>query len=59
MTVDELSTIKKMLSDLRWIQASALVASGLSDSKQSQAYMRQITRMEQLLTDAIKKEITK
>ncbi len=59
MTIDDLSTIKKMLSDLRWIQAASLVASGLNEGKQSQAYMRQITRMEQLLTDEIKKGLVK
>ena len=46
MSIDELSKIKKMLSDLRWMQAASLVASGLSESKTSQAYMRQITNME-------------
>ena len=57
MTVDDLTSIKKMLSDLRWIQAAALVASGLSDNKDSRAYMRQITRMEELLTEEIKKQL--
>jgi hypothetical protein len=59
MSIDDLSIIKKMLSDLRWMQASALVASGLSDSKDSRAYMRQITRMEELLTQEIKKGLIK
>jgi hypothetical protein len=59
MSIDDLSIIKKMLSDLRWIQASALVANGLSESKNSRAYMRQITRMEELLTQEIKKGLIK
>jgi hypothetical protein len=59
MSVDDLSIIKKMLSDLRWMQASALVASGLSENKASRAYMRQITRMEELLTAEIKKGLIK
>lgn len=59
MTVDELSTIKKMLSDLRWMQAASLVASGLSESKASQTYMRQITNMEKLLAEEITKGLIK
>jgi len=59
MTVDELSTIKKMLSDLRWMQAASLVASGLSESKTSQTYMRQITNMEKLLAEEITKGLIK
>lgn len=59
MSIDDLSIIKKMLSDLRWMQAAALVASGLSESKDSRAYMRQITRMEELLTTEIKKGLIK
>jgi hypothetical protein len=59
MTIDELSTIKKMLSDLRWMQAASLVASGLSESKASQTYMRQITNMEKLLAEEITKGLIK
>ncbi len=59
MTIDELSTIKKMLSDLRWMQAASLVASGLSESKTSQTYMRQITNMEKLLAEEITKGLIK
>ena len=59
MTIDELSTIKKMLSDLRWMQAASLVASGLSKSKASQTYMRQITNMEKLLAEEITKGLIK
>jgi len=59
MTIDELSTIKKMLSDLRWMKAASLVASGLSESKASQTYMRQITNMEKLLAEEITKGLIK
>ena len=44
MTLEELSSIKKMLVDLRFMQASALVASGLSETKESRAYMRAINQ---------------
>lgn len=59
MTLEEMSSIKKMLVDLRFIQASALVASGLSDTKESRAYMREIVRMEKVLQDQIHKELIK
>ena len=59
MTLEELSSIKKMLVDLRFIQASALVANGLSDTKESRAYMRDITRLEKVLHDEIHKELIK
>lgn len=59
MTLEELSSIKKMLVDLRFIQASALVANGLSDTKESRTYMREITRLEKVLHDEIHKELTK
>ena len=48
-----------MLVDLRFIQASALVASGLSDTKESRAYMREINRLEKVLHDEIHKELIK
>jgi len=59
MTLEELSSIKRMLVDLRFIQASALVASGLSDTKESRAYMRDINRLEKVLHDEIHKELIK
>lgn len=59
MTLEEMSSIKKMLVDLRFIQASALVASGLSDTKESRAYMREIVRLEKVLQDQIHKELIK
>ncbi len=59
MTLEEMSSIKKMLVDLRFIQASALVASGLSDTKECRAYMREINRLEKVLHDEIHKELIK
>ena len=59
MTLEEMSSIKKMLVDLRFIQASALVASGLSENKESRAYMREIVRLEKVLQDQIHKELIK
>lgn len=59
MTLEEMSSIKKMLVDLRFIQASALVASGLSETKESRAYMREIVRLEKVLQDQIHKELIK
>jgi hypothetical protein len=59
MTLEEMSSIKRMLVDLRFIQASALVASGLSDTKESRTYMRDINRLEKVLNDEIHKELIK
>ena len=59
MTLEEMSSIKRMLVDLRFIQASALVASGMSDTKESRSYMREITRLEKVLHDEIHKELIK
>ena len=59
MTLEELSSIKRMLVDLRYIQASALVASGMSENKESRAYMRDINRLEKVLHDEIHKELIK
>lgn len=59
MTLEELSSIKRMLVDLRYIQASALVASGMSETKESRAYMRDINRLEKVLHEEIHKELIK
>jgi len=59
MTLEELSSIKRMLVDLRFIQASALVASGLNETKESRTYMREINRLEKVLHEEIHKELIK
>ena len=49
MTLDELQQIKKIIGDMRFMQAAALVASGLSDSKESVAYMKNLARLEKIV----------
>ena len=59
MTLEELSSIKKMLSDLRWIQAAALSANGLGESKDARAYIREISRLEKVVHEEMHKELIK
>lgn len=53
MTNDDLLQIKSALSDLRFMQAAALVASKMNESKDAINYMRNLHR----LTDVVDVEI--
>ena len=55
MTLEELSSIKRMLVDLRFIQASALVASGLSDTYVGQGEQDRLFKT----IEALKQELTR
>ncbi len=59
MTLDELSRIKKMLGDLRWIQAAAMSVNDLANTKAARAYIQDISRLEKVLHDEIQKELVK
>ena len=48
MTREELMEIKSVIGDMRFMQASALVASKL-ESKESRAYMNNLARLEKVL----------
>lgn len=48
--------LRKVIGDMRFIQASAIVASGLNDTKQAHAYMRELHRLDKLLEQAILNE---
>lgn len=54
MTAEDLRNMKKLLLDLRFAQAAALVAAGLSDDKKAIEYMRTITRMEKVIDTELK-----
>ena len=54
MTAEDLRTMKKLLLDLRFSQAAALVAAGLSEDKKAIEYMRSITRMEKVIETELK-----
>lgn len=49
MNTLNLREIKKVLGDMRFMQAAALVASGLSDSKDSSQYMKNLARLEKII----------
>jgi hypothetical protein len=53
MTQKDLVSIKKLLGDLRFMQAASLVSVNMGDNKQCMAYMREINRLE----DVIKAEL--
>lgn len=54
MNLEDLTQLKKMLVDLRFIQATALVACDMSNDKGARAYIREITRLETILANEIK-----
>lgn len=49
MTKEDLQAIRKVVGDMRFMQASSVVASGLNEHKQAQAYMRELKRLYDLL----------
>ena len=56
MTHEDLQQIKSVIGDMRFIQAAALVASGMNENKDAQAYMRNLARLDKAVDAAIKKE---
>jgi hypothetical protein len=48
MTREELMQVKSVIGDMRFMQASALVASKL-ESKESRAYMNNLAKLEKLV----------
>ncbi len=55
MTKEDVQAIRKVVGDMRFIQASAIVASGLNEHKQAQAYMRELQRLDKMLEQEILK----
>lgn len=50
--------MKKLLMDLRFMQANALVASGMNEDKKALEYMKRISRMEKLLEYELKRSLS-
>lgn len=48
MTPEQLRKIRHVISDMRFMQAAALVASGLNENKQATAYMSKLARLAKL-----------
>ena len=55
MDKEDLQALRKAIRDMRFIQASAIVASGLNEHKQAQAYMRELQRLDKILEQEILK----
>ncbi len=56
MTLEDLQQIKSVIGDMRFIQAAALVASGMNENKDAQAYMRNLARLDKAVDAAIKEQ---
>jgi len=48
-------SLHKVIGDIRFMQAASLVAVGMQESKQAQAYMRELGRLDKLLAQELLK----
>ena len=55
MTPEQLREIRNVIGDMRFMQASALVVSGLNENKQATAYMIKLANLDQLLGEEIER----
>lgn len=55
MSKEDLQAIRKVIGDMRFIQAAAIVACGLNEHKQAQAYMRELQRLDKMLEQEVLK----
>lgn len=58
MTLEQLQELKHVVGNMRFMQASLLVASGLNENKLAIAYMSKLARLDRLLGEEIEKETT-
>lgn len=56
MKLEDLQALKKVVGDMRFIQAASVVASGLNSLKQSQQYMKELHRLDKILEKEISNE---
>ena len=54
LTPSDLRELRSMLTDLRFIQAAALVGAGVNEDKKAVEYMKQISRMVKLIDFELK-----
>lgn len=57
LTSSDLRKLKTMLMDLRFIQAAALTAGRVNESKQALDYMKEISRMDKMLDLELKEKL--
>ena len=55
MTPEQLREIRHVIGDMRFMQASALVVSGLNENKQATAYMIKLANLDNLLGEEIER----
>jgi len=53
MNKEDLMALQNVIGDVRFMQAAALVASGMSETKAAIAYMSNLRRLDKLLTAEI------
>jgi hypothetical protein len=52
---ETLSAVRKVIGDMRFMQASSIVASGLNEHKQAIAYMNHLAKLDKALEQEILK----
>ena len=55
MTPEQLREIRHVIGDMRFMQATALVAAGMNDNKQATAYMSKLAKLDKLLGEEIER----
>ena len=55
MTPEQLREIRHVIGDMRFMQSTALVASGLNENKQATAYMIKLAKLDKLLGEEIER----
>ena len=55
MTPEQLREIRHVIGDMRFMQATAQVASGLNENKQATAYMSKLAKLDKLLGEEIER----
>ena len=54
MNLPQLQALKKVVGDMRFMQATALVASGLNENKDSKKYMHELAALDEALDDEMR-----
>lgn len=54
MSTEDLNQLKSLISGLRFIQAAALVESGLNENKAALAYMSNLARLQRAIDQELK-----
>lgn len=55
MTPEQLREVRHVVGDMRFMQAAALVASGMNENKQALAYMSKLAKLVKLLGEEIER----